>query len=133
MEENEALVPYSGEVVNLDDPPACLKLLVEIRDLEGKLRGLKDDLSEALKLEFSRQGTKTLEMNGIKATLGALRALFETDLKRVLAYSTVSALGILMLLFGAGTPEAVTAGFAYLLAHACSASSWVRISGGSSR
>jgi multicomponent Na+:H+ antiporter subunit A len=52
-------------------------------------------------------------------TIGALRALFETDLKRVLAYSTISALGILMLLFGAGSPQAVTAGFAYLLAHAC--------------
>ena len=52
-------------------------------------------------------------------TIGALRALFETDLKRVLAYSTISALGILMLLFGIGTPQAVAAGFAYLLAHAC--------------
>ena len=38
-------------------------------------------------------------------TIGALRALFETDLKRVLAYSTISALGILMLLFGIGTPQ----------------------------
>ena len=52
-------------------------------------------------------------------TIGALRALCETDLKRVLAYSTISALGILMLLFGMGTPQAVAAGFAYLLAHAC--------------
>ena len=51
--------------------------------------------------------------------IGALRALVETDLKRVLAYSTISALGILMLLFGIGTPQAVGAGFAYLLAHAC--------------
>jgi multicomponent Na+:H+ antiporter subunit A len=51
--------------------------------------------------------------------IGALRALVETDLKRVLAYSTIGALGILMLLFGMGTPQAVTAGFAYLLAHAC--------------
>jgi multicomponent Na+:H+ antiporter subunit A len=52
-------------------------------------------------------------------TIGALRALFETDLKRVLAFSTIGALGILMLLFGIGTPQTVTAGFAYLLAHAC--------------
>jgi multicomponent Na+:H+ antiporter subunit A len=52
-------------------------------------------------------------------TIGALRALVETDLKRVLAYSTISALGILMLLFGMGTPQAVAAGFAYLSAHAC--------------
>src|SRR5262249_9865550 len=50
---------------------------------------------------------------------GASRALFETDLKRVLAYSTIGALGILMVLFGAGTPAAVLAGLVYLLAHAC--------------
>ena len=51
--------------------------------------------------------------------VGAVRAMLETDLKRVLAYSTISALGILMLLFAGGTPEAVTAGLIYLLAHAC--------------
>jgi multicomponent Na+:H+ antiporter subunit A len=50
---------------------------------------------------------------------GAYRALAETDLKRILAYSTLSALGILMLLFGTGTAQAVTAGLVYLLAHAC--------------
>jgi multicomponent Na+:H+ antiporter subunit A len=51
--------------------------------------------------------------------IGACRAMLETDLKGVLAYSTISALGILMLLFGLGTPQAATAGVAYLLAHAC--------------
>ena len=55
----------------------------------------------------------------VTMTLGAVRALFETDLKRVLAYSTISALGILMLLFGLGTPAAAAAGVAYLVAHAC--------------
>jgi len=50
---------------------------------------------------------------------GSYRALLETDLKRVLAYSTISALGVMILLFGAGTPQAVTAGLLYLLAHAC--------------
>ena len=63
-------------------------------------------------------GTITV-VAALTMTLGAVRALFETDLKRVLAYSTISALGILMLLFGAGTPQAVTAGFIYLIAHAC--------------
>lgn len=72
MSENvTTVVPYSGEIVSLDDPPACLKLLTEVRELEAQLRDLKDDLTEALKLEFSRQGTKTLELSGIKATLGA--------------------------------------------------------------
>jgi multicomponent Na+:H+ antiporter subunit A len=51
--------------------------------------------------------------------VGAVRALLETDLKRILAYSTISALGILMLLFGAGTSEAAVAAVVYLVAHAC--------------
>jgi multicomponent Na+:H+ antiporter subunit A len=64
--------------------------------------------------------TTTLAIAGaMTMALGALRVLTETDLKRVLAYSTISALGILMLLFAMGTPVAVTAGLAYLLAHAC--------------
>jgi multicomponent Na+:H+ antiporter subunit A len=55
----------------------------------------------------------------ITMVVGAVRAMTETDLKRILAYSTISALGILMLLFAMGTPTAVTAGLVYLLAHAC--------------
>jgi multicomponent Na+:H+ antiporter subunit A len=51
--------------------------------------------------------------------LGAWRAIAETDLKRVLAYSTVSALGLMMMLLGFGTEHAVTAAFVYLVAHAC--------------
>ncbi|MEO8256111.1 MAG: hydrogen gas-evolving membrane-bound hydrogenase subunit E [Acidobacteriota bacterium] len=55
----------------------------------------------------------------VTMVMGACRALLETDLKRVLAYSTISALGILMLLFGIGSAPAVAAGLAYLIAHAC--------------
>jgi len=50
---------------------------------------------------------------------GAWRAVQETDLKTILAYSTVSALGALMLLLGLGTDQAVTAALIYLVAHAC--------------
>jgi multicomponent Na+:H+ antiporter subunit A len=63
-------------------------------------------------------GTITV-VAAITMVVGAVRALTETDLKRILAYSTISALGILMLLFAMGTPQAVTAGLMYLLAHAC--------------
>src|SRR6185312_9418456 len=63
-------------------------------------------------------GTITV-VGAVTMLVGAGRAMIETDLKRVLAYSTISALGILMLLFAMGTPMAVTAGLAYLLAHAC--------------
>jgi multicomponent Na+:H+ antiporter subunit A len=51
--------------------------------------------------------------------VGAIRAVLVTDLKRILAYSTISALGVLMLLMGIGTGAAVTAALVYLLAHAC--------------
>jgi multicomponent Na+:H+ antiporter subunit A len=51
--------------------------------------------------------------------VGAWRAVAETDLKRVLAYSTISALGVIMLLLGVGTEEAVTGALVYLIAHAC--------------
>ena len=62
----------------------------------------------------------TVTIVGAITMVGAsYRALLETDLKRVLAYSTIGALGILMFLFGIGTPAAITAGVVYLLAHAC--------------
>ncbi|NRQ36656.1 Na+/H+ antiporter subunit A [Nonomuraea sp. NN258] len=50
--------------------------------------------------------------------LGGWRALREFDLKRVLAYGTISQLGFLTALFGLGTQGAALAGTAMLLAHA---------------
>jgi multicomponent Na+:H+ antiporter subunit A len=50
--------------------------------------------------------------------VGAYRAVQETDLKRILAYSTLSALGVLTMLLGVGTREAIAAALVYLVAHA---------------
>src|SRR4028119_2033429 len=49
--------------------------------------------------------------------VGGWRALRQSDLKRLLAFGTVSQLGFLMVLLGAGTSEAAMAGAALLLAH----------------
>ncbi len=49
--------------------------------------------------------------------LGGWRSLRQSDLKRLLAFGTVSQLGFLMVLLGAGTSEAAMAGAALLLAH----------------
>ncbi|MFZ1491680.1 MAG: hydrogen gas-evolving membrane-bound hydrogenase subunit E [Ilumatobacteraceae bacterium] len=49
---------------------------------------------------------------------GGLRALRQHDLKLLLAFGTVSQLGFLVVLFGAGTPKATVAGCVMLIAHA---------------
>ncbi|MFF4990097.1 Na+/H+ antiporter subunit A [Streptosporangium saharense] len=49
--------------------------------------------------------------------LAGWRALREYDLKRLLAYGTVSQLGFMTALFGAGTGDTALAGVAMLLAH----------------
>jgi multicomponent Na+:H+ antiporter subunit A len=50
--------------------------------------------------------------------VGAYLALAQTDLKRLLAYSTVSALGMMTMLIGLDTAPALTAAIVLLLAHA---------------
>jgi multicomponent K+:H+ antiporter subunit A len=50
--------------------------------------------------------------------VGAAIALFSNDLKALLAYSTVSHLGFLTMLFGFGTPMAAVVGVFHILNHA---------------
>jgi len=50
--------------------------------------------------------------------IGAGRALGQTDLKKILAFSTVSVLGMLVALLGAGSEKAVQAAVVLLVAHA---------------
>jgi multicomponent Na+:H+ antiporter subunit A len=50
--------------------------------------------------------------------MGAFLALRQTDLKLILAYLTVSALGILVLFIGLGTSESIIAAVVFLLGHA---------------
>jgi multicomponent Na+:H+ antiporter subunit A len=54
----------------------------------------------------------------VTMVVGALRALRQHDLKLLLAYGTVSQLGFMFVLLGAGTAAAATAGCELLLAHA---------------
>ncbi|NEV61244.1 monovalent cation/H+ antiporter subunit A [Thiorhodococcus minor] len=50
--------------------------------------------------------------------VGAWFALFKHDLKGLLAYSTISHLGLITLLFGLGTPLAAVAGLFHIINHA---------------
>ena len=60
----------------------------------------------------------TLTVGLATMTWGGYRALRQTDLKLMLAYGTVSQLGMLIAVFGAGEPKLLFAGTALLAAHA---------------
>jgi multicomponent Na+:H+ antiporter subunit A len=54
----------------------------------------------------------------LTAIIGAFFAITSKDVKRMLAYSTVSSLGLMTMLLGIGTPVAVQACVVFLLGHA---------------
>ncbi len=55
----------------------------------------------------------------ITAIFGAVTAVKQDDLKALLAYSTMSQLGLLIATVGIGTEEALTAAIVHTIAHAC--------------
>jgi len=57
-------------------------------------------------------------VGGVTALLGAIIAVTQTDLKRILAYSTISHLGYMFLALGTGTFIGATAGMFHLVTHA---------------
>lgn len=57
-------------------------------------------------------------IGGATLLWGALMALRQTDLKQMLAQSTIASLGLLVMLLGFGTPGAYLAVAAYFVAHA---------------
>ncbi len=56
-------------------------------------------------------------IGGITALIGSVQALVQTDLKRILAYTTVMALGILTMFLGGKTTPALTAAMTFFLVH----------------
>jgi multicomponent Na+:H+ antiporter subunit A len=61
-------------------------------------------------------GTLVL-VGGVTALLGAVLAVGQSDLKRMLAYTTIMALGILTMFLGGKTTPALTAAATFLLVH----------------
>jgi len=57
-------------------------------------------------------------VGALTLVLGAWNAIFQHDLKGLLAYSTISHLGLITMLFGLSTPMAVVAGVFHILNHA---------------
>ena len=59
-----------------------------------------------------------IAIGAVTMTWGALVAMIQTDLKRLLAFSTVSALGTLMMLLGMENTLAIKAAMLFLIVHA---------------
>lgn len=57
-------------------------------------------------------------VGGFTMLYAAIHSLFRIDLKSILAYTTISALGILVFLLGVGTQEAIIAAAVFILVHA---------------
>ncbi len=62
--------------------------------------------------------TTLIIVGAITMVYSAIHTLFRTDLKGILAYSTIAALGILVFLIGQGTKEALTAAAVFIIVHA---------------
>ncbi|HLW51092.1 MAG TPA: putative monovalent cation/H+ antiporter subunit A [Sphingobacteriaceae bacterium] len=57
-------------------------------------------------------------IGGVTMLYAAFLAIFRTDLKSILAYTTISALGVMVFLIGIGTREAILAATVFILVHA---------------
>ena len=62
--------------------------------------------------------TTLIIVGGVTMLYSVIHALFRLDLKEILAYSTISALGVLVFLIGIGTEESLLAATVFILVHA---------------
>lgn len=71
----ELVVPTTGEMISLEDPEQCARVLYEIRELEYQVKVLKAALRDSI-VEHSRlQGTKTIHFQGMSATVGTTTSI----------------------------------------------------------
>ncbi|MGO2295085.1 MAG: putative monovalent cation/H+ antiporter subunit A [Psychroflexus halocasei] len=73
--------------------------------------------------------TTLIVFGAITMLYSAIHILFRTDLKGILAYSTISALGILVFLIGIGTQAALIAAAVFIIVHALYKASLFLITG----
>ena len=73
--------------------------------------------------------TVLMVVGGITMIYSAFHIIFRTDLKGILAYSTISALGILVFLIGIGTQAALIAAAVFIVVHALYKASLFLITG----
>jgi len=63
-------------------------------------------------------GESLMWIGTVTMAVGVMYAMVQSDLKRMLAFSTVSQIGYMMMGLGIGTPLAITAALLHCLNHA---------------
>ena len=71
-------------------------------------------------LGFNAAGIMVMLVGGVTFVMASFAAISQTNGKRVLAYSTIANLGLIVACGGVGTPEAVWAGIMLIIFHAIS-------------
>jgi hypothetical protein len=81
-EQPLVVLPVTGEQIDLRDPAQVAGGLDQVRDLEQRLRALRHLLSDVLRLESTRRGTKTLHLDGnwTAVVSGGSRPEYDTEL-----------------------------------------------------
>ena len=82
LEPTHALIPFTGEQVDLRDLPKVATVLAEIRELETQIRYAKRELVDALCAESARTGTSTFHFDGVDVSLTAAEETVR-DLERM--------------------------------------------------
>lgn len=65
----EIVIPITGELVSLGDPLQVCAVLDQVRAMKRRLDEVRAVLEDALRLESERQGTKTLHLGDLTATV----------------------------------------------------------------
>jgi hypothetical protein len=66
----ELVVPSTGELISIEDPEQCARVLFEISELEGKIKALRYVLRGVMFDESVRVGSKTLHFpDGVTAKI----------------------------------------------------------------
>jgi hypothetical protein len=82
VREQPMMVLPTGEQIDLRDPAQVAGGLDQVRDLEQRLRAFRHLLSDVLRLESLRRGTKTLHLDGgwTAVVSGGSRPEYDTEL-----------------------------------------------------
>ncbi len=73
MNTSLAILPHSGELIDLDNPNECARALESIRTVEAQLREIKQDLTRAVANECARQGADAAKSQATLAAPAAAR------------------------------------------------------------